>query len=256
VLRLVAVLLSLALSNSTQSAFAPTSIPKDAAAFAAMQSAIAAMGGAPPSDSIAVGTITTVAGSTTENGTVVFQTRGSDQTSEQIQTSSGFTSVYSQGRASLTASGSSSTLPVESAITTQCPYFLLPLLAASIANPDTAFKYVALETTNGSSVQHVQFWNTFSSIPDLQPLAEFSHRDLWLDATSGLPRRISFTRRPAGASGPSLRVDVMFSDYRNVGGLFYPYSIHVALNGTAWASISIQNVALNTGLTDNSFSIQ
>src|SRR5207244_9922593 len=53
-------------------------------ALAVLQGAFAAMGGSVPSDSTANGTVTTVAGSQTESGSVIILTRGTDQTSEQI----------------------------------------------------------------------------------------------------------------------------------------------------------------------------
>jgi len=209
-----------------------------------------------PSDSTATGTVTTVAGSLTETGTVTILTRGTNQSSEQIQTPSGFTSVYSQGRASRIIGGSFTKVSIESAVTSQSTYFPLPLLVAATANPDFSFKYIGLETLNGTPVRHVQFWNTFASISDLQPLANFSVRDVWLDSASGLPRRFSFTRRSAGGSSPGVVVDVVLSDYRNVTGVLYPFSIQVSLNGTPWATIAIQNVTLNSGLSDSSFPVQ
>src|SRR5262249_10593381 len=143
----------------------------------------------------------------------------------------------------------------ETAVTSQSAYFPLPLFAALAANPDTSVKYVGAETLNGSSAQHLQIWNTFASVPDLQPLAGQSMRDVWLDGTSGLPVKISFIRRPHGSDSANLRVEVFLSDYRSVSGFLYPFSIHVSLNGTPWATISIQGVTFNNGLDDSSFAI-
>jgi hypothetical protein len=233
-----------------------TPVQRDPQAVALLQTSVKAMGGTAPIDSLATGDIVTVAGSLNSTGTIRILTRGTDQTSEQIQTASSFTRVYSRGRASITAGGSLSTLPMESAVTTQSSCFPLPFLSAALANPDTAFKYIGLETLNGSSVQHIQFWNTFASIPDLQPLANLSHRDIWVDATSGLPQRVSFASRSSDGSGSSVPVDVLLSDYRNTNGILYPFSIQVSVNGTPWATISIQNVTLNSGLDDSSFLVQ
>src|SRR5437660_1887586 len=79
---------------------AATPIQRDAKALAVLQTAAATMGKSAPGDSTAVGTVTTIAGSLTETGTAKILTRGTTQTSEQIQTPHGFTVVYSSGQAS------------------------------------------------------------------------------------------------------------------------------------------------------------
>jgi hypothetical protein len=88
---LVSTLLFVSPSPPQQASPAPTSDPQ---AVAAIQQAAIAMGGSAPSDSTATGTITTVAGSPTENGTITILTRGTDQTSEQIQTPSRGTNMH------------------------------------------------------------------------------------------------------------------------------------------------------------------
>ena len=224
--------------------------------LALLQQAVAALGGSAPSDSTANGTITTVAGTQTENGTLVVLTRGTGQTSEQIGTRSGSTEVYSQGQASLIVGANLTALPLERAVTSQCPDFPLPLLAGALNNPDTAYKYVGLETLNSVSAHHIQFWNSFTSTAKLQSLANFSVRDIWIDPVSGLPQKLSYTRRDAGGAAPGITVDVFLSNYQNLGGVLYPFSIQKRLNGTPWATITIQSVTFNTGLTDADFPVR
>jgi hypothetical protein len=247
-------LLSLFSQSSTQQTV--TVVQRDPQAVALLQAAVGAMGGVVPTDSVATGNIVTVAGSLTSTGTIRILTRGSDQSYDEIQTSSVFALVYSRGRASSITGGSLTGLPIDLAITTQSVDFPLPLFAGALANSDTAFKYIGLETLNGTSIQHIQFWNTFASIPDLQSLASSSLRDVWVNTSSGLPLRVSFKRRSSNAPSQSTSVDVSLSDYRNINGVLYPFSIQVALNGTPWATITIQNVTLNNGLDDTSFPVQ
>jgi hypothetical protein len=235
---------------------APPTTASDPQALAILQQAVIAMGKAVPSDSTASGTITTVAGSLKEEGTIVILTRGTDETSEQIETTHGSTVIYSKGRASATIGSVNTLLPMERAVTSQCPDFPLPFLAGALNNPDTAYKYVGLETLNGATVQHVQFWNSFTSIPKLQPLAHFSVKDVWIDAGSGLPLKVSYVRHDAGGSTPGIAMEASYSDYRNLGGVLYPFSIQQSFNGTPWATIAIQSVTMNTGLTDSNFPVQ
>jgi hypothetical protein len=230
--------------------------PQDPQAIAVLQKSVTAMGTTVPSDSTATGTITTVAGSLTENGTITILTRGTDQTSEQIQTPHGSTLVYSQGQASSVTGSTPTPLTLERAVTSQSPFFPLALLAGALNSADTAYKYVGFETLNGTSVHHIQFWNSFASTSRLQSIAQFSIRDIWIDFQSGFPVKILYMRRDAGGSVPSFAMAVFFSDYRSVSGVLYPFSIQASFNGTPWATITIQNVILNTGLTDSNFPVQ
>ncbi len=229
--------------------------PQDPQAISVLQQSVAAMGTTVPSDSTATGTITTVAGSLTENGTITILSRGTNQTSEQILTPHGSTVVYSQGQASQLAGSTPSLLSNELSLSSQSPDFPLPLLSASLNNSDTAYKYIGLETLNGRSAHHVQIWNSYASTPGLQSLTSFTVRDVWLDAVSYLPQRLSYVQRAAGGSEPGISVDVFYSNYQNVVGTLYPFSILKSFNGTSSATITIQNVVLNTGLSDSNFPI-
>lgn len=256
-MRFAKLLFNLLLGVSMSATFAaPQSVPKDSQALAVLQQAVPAMGGTVPSDSTANGTVTTVAGSLTENGNIVILTRGADQTSEQTLTPHGSRVVYSRGQASQITGSNLTSLSLELAVASQCPDFPLPLLAGALNDSDFAFQYVGQETVNGVSVLHIRFWNSFASQPALQQLAEFSVRDLWVDATTGLPRKLAYSRREAQGAAPRIPVEVFYSNYRNVGGVLYPFLIQKSFNGTPWATVTISSVAFNTGLTDSDFPVQ
>lgn len=229
---------------------------RDSQAVALLQLAIAQMGGSVPKDSVATANIIIVAGSSTQNGSGKFSTRGIDQSSEEIITpDSDLTFVYSRDLAAEINGGTVQQSPLEIAATRHSPNFPLPLLANLIGNQDSALVYVGLETVGGLTYQHVRTWNTFTSKPDLQPLAEFSVRDFWFDSATGLPSRLSFNLRAGRGSPPRQPIDVTYDDYRKVGGILYPFTIHRSLNGTPWMTISIQQVQLNTGLSDVDFPV-
>jgi hypothetical protein len=71
-----------------------------------------------------------------------------------------------------------------------------------------------------------------------------------------LPQKISYTQRDAGGASPGIAVAGIFSDYRIINGVLYPFSIQKSFNGTPSATITIQTVTLNTGLTDANFPVQ
>jgi len=252
-----AALLLLLAVLSCGSAFSQQPPPRDPQALIVLQHAFAAMGATVPSDSVATGNITLVAGSKTESGTIHILTRGLDQTAEQIETPSGTRAVvYSRGRASEIEGASAKRPWLELVVTSQSPNFPLPLIAGALSNPDIALQYLGQETLDGLAVHHIRFWSAFSSSPKLQYLAEFSVKDLWVNASSGLPYRLQYNRRAARGSAPRIPIGVTFSDYRRVGSVVYPFLIQKSLNGTPWTTITIQNVSFNTGLSDTDFPIQ
>ncbi len=230
---------------------------RDPQAVALVQQAVAAIGGIAPADSVATGTVYLVAGSKADTGTIRILTRGMDQTAEEIVTPEGTRQVvYSREQAREAEGNSAKPLQLELAVTSQSACFPLPLLAAALNHADTGFQYLGQETLDGLAVHHIRFWNTFSSHPKLRHLAEFSMKDLWIDAATGLPRKLSFDRRAAGGAEPRIPVELFFSDYRNVSGVLYPFRIEKHFNGTPWANITINNVQLNAGLTDAAFPVE
>src|SRR5258708_18259388 len=78
----------------------PPPVKRDPQSLTVVQRALTAMGGTIPADSVATGTITIVAGSRTDNGTIRILTRGPDQSAEHIQLPGEIRSViYSRGQA-------------------------------------------------------------------------------------------------------------------------------------------------------------
>jgi len=229
---------------------------RDAQALAILQGAFAAMGGSVPSDSTANGTVTTVAGSRTETGSVTILTRGTNQASEQIQTPHGFTLVYSKGQASQVIDSVTTPLSSELASSSRSVAFPVPLIAAILNNPDYGFVYLGLESLNGLEVHHLQYWNSFNSQPKFQFLAPLTLTDIWIDTVSGLPQRISQIQRAGRGSEPRIQLDTYLSNYQKVSGVLYPFLIQKSLNGSPWMTFTIASVSFNTGLTDANFPVQ
>jgi hypothetical protein len=148
-------------------------------------------------------------------------------------------------------------LGAQLAITSQTADFPLPLLAGGLNQPDISLQYVGLESLDGTSAHHIHLSNTFASRSALQSLSRFSDQDIWIDAGSGLVRKVSFTMRAAAGQGaPSTLMEIEFSDYRAVNGVQYPFEIKKSMNGTPWTTITIQTVTFNNGLSDADFQVQ
>jgi hypothetical protein len=131
--------------------------------------------------------------------------------------------------------------------------FPLRFLAAALANPDESFQYIGPEPIGTQSTQHVRVRDTYASNSALQNLSDFTVYDIWIDSGTGLPVRISTVRRDGGGSSPGIALDVSYSNYQTVAGIAYPFTVQQSLNGTPWMTITIENVQLNTGLTDADF---
>jgi len=231
--------------------------PRDAQAVTVMAAAITKMGSTPPSDSTASGNLQLSAGSRVENGTLTILTRGMSETREQISVPSGqqlFT--FADGLSSENLNGAGVARSAEIAASSQSAMFPLPLFASAYVSDDVALSYVGAETLNGAPVTHIRFWYTQGGKSSLQYLAKLSQRDVWLDAVSGLPVRVAYTRRAGSGAVPSVAITLAFGDYRLVNGYLYPFQIKKYVNGTLWATITIQSVAFNTGLTAADFTLQ
>jgi hypothetical protein len=238
----------------------PTSastLVRDPQALALLQGAAAAMGKSTPSDSMATGTITTVAGPTMDTGTVKILTKGTAESAVQVQMASGsnWSIIYANGQANKVGGSGNISLSLEQAASSQSSFFLLPLISGILTNQDACYQYVGLEAINGTSAQHVRVWNSFNSTANMQFLSSFTTLDIWFDATSGLPSQVSFISRSGGGSTPKIPITVSYSNYQTVNGVLYPYQIQQTINGTLWATISIQSVIFNSGLSDSSFPV-
>jgi hypothetical protein len=241
------------LAQTPTASQAPT---RDPQAVARLQASAAAMAKASPADSVATGTVTLVAGSSTDQGTVRILTRGTAETAVEVQTSNtSWTVTYSSSKASRADGTTTKSLYLEQAASSRCVYFPYPVISDLLTNPDAAFTYVGQETSEQGTLQHIQAWNTFNSNPALRFLSEFTVVDIWLDEVSGLPRQISFIRRRGGGSAPRIPVTISYSNYRNAGGVLYPYLIEESVNGTVWATITIESVVFNSGLSDANFTV-
>jgi hypothetical protein len=231
-----------------------TTIQQDAQAIAILRKSIAAMGTTVPTDSSATGTVTIVEGSTAQSGPIQILTRGITQTIETLSLPDGQRSnIYSNGDAKEILGTQSQNPPLELIVTEQSVLFPIPFLTALVRNADESIRYIGRETLDGSPVQHIEVSNTFASKPRLKKLAPFSTTNIWFDASSGLPLKISYFRRAGGGAVPSVPVEVHLSNYTPVSGVLYPFQIQRSLNGTPWQTITIQNVSFGVGLADAQF---
>jgi hypothetical protein len=251
---------SLLISNSSlgtpQTPTTTTSAPvRDAQAVALLQQSVSVLG-VPPSDSTATGSVTTIAGSLTQQGAVTILTKGSTETSIQFQMpDSSWTVVFASGQANKVEGSQTTVYPLEHAASSQCLYFPLPFLSGILNNPDYSVEYIGKESLDSSTANHIVVQNTFNSSPTNQFLSSFTVADIWIDASSGLPLKIGMVRRYGGGSAPKIPISFSYSNYQIVSGVSYPFTIQEYVTETLWATTTIQSVAFNTGLSDSTFQV-
>jgi hypothetical protein len=239
----------------TPSTATSTAPKRDLQAVTLLQKSVSAMG-AMPSDSTATGSVTTIAGSLTQQGTVTILTRGSNETSIQFQMPNNpWTVVFANGQVNKLETSQTTVYPMELAASSQCLYFPLPFLSGILNNADYSIQYTGQETLGSSAANHIVVQNTFNSSPTFQFLSPFTAADIWIDASSALPVKIGMTRRDGGGSAPKIPISFVYSNYQTVSGVRYPFAIQEYITETLWATTTIQSVAFNTGLSDSTFQV-
>jgi hypothetical protein len=260
-IRVLALAASLLLISNTsvsglQTPTATSAAPqRDPQAVVLLQNSVSAMGSL-PSDSSASGNITIVAGSLTEQGTIHILTRGTSQTSVTVQAGVvNWSVIFSGGQSNRIEEGTTKALPLELSASSQSLHFPLPFVYNLLSNPDFSVQFVAQESLGTSTVNHIHVQNTFASQPLSQFLSEFTSADVWLDASTGLPAKISLARRLGGGSAPRIPISISYANYQSVSGVQYPFTIQEFITETLWGTTHIQSVSFNSGLTDTNFPI-
>jgi hypothetical protein len=255
---ILAILSAVPISLLAQQPQSPPAAPtRDQQAVAVLQQSVAAMGRTLPSDSVATGTVELIAGSADDTGTIRISTRGTDQSSESITIAGkNMSIVYSRGNSAQVIDGVKKQLPLELAVVSQSEAFPLVLVSRDLSDPKVAIQYIGIESIGSTRAHHIRTKYVGFTDARAQHLNEFSARDYWIDVDSGLLRQVSHISRPTKDTPPQFQFATTYGDYRSVGGILYPYSIIRTLNTIVIQKVIIQEVAVNTSLTDAEFSLR
>jgi len=113
------------------------------------------------------------------------------------------------------------------------------------------------ETRNGRQVEHISVsQNTPSQFPAGPPsFQHLTQLDFYLDSATFLPYAITYNIHPDDNALLDIPVEIDFSDYRPVSGAQIPFHIQKFLNNSLLLDLQVQNAAINSGLSVNTFSI-
>jgi hypothetical protein len=236
---------------------AQTVPPSDPQALSlAAQSLLAMTGGTPISDANLTGTAVWTAGSDQQTGTVTLLAKGFVESRVDLNLSGGTKSEIRNSNASPDEGNWIGPDSVVHAIAlhncfTDSSWFFPALgsLAAVATNPNVVLTYVGLE----SSLQHIHAYTYDAQLPDAQQL---SAMDFYLDPQTLLPQVVIFNEHPDDDQTVNIAVEVMFSDYRNVNGVTIAFHIQRFVNNSLMLDVQLASANINSGLSDNQFSVQ
>ena len=244
----------------TQVLAAQTSDPQALALIA--QSARALNNGTVLADATVTGTARWTVGGTHDSGTVTLKVKGSSQSRVDLSLSQARRiEVRSQpGTAPQGAwlhplAPSFSTAPHSFAahnLYSESQWFFPALTALTGAPASYVASYIGAETHNGVQVQHVRLVRGATA-----EVQRFSATDYYLDAHTLLPVAMRFITHPDNnAAGASVPIEIRYANYQAVNGVQVPYSIQKYLNDVLILDVTVQSVALNSGVADSEFMLQ
>lgn len=218
--------------------------------------------GHPISDVTLTGTGTRTAGSDVESGNVTLKALGPYQSRVDLVVSGGTLSDIFSLSASDAPQGfwigkDGTAHPMAEHNTLAGAVWFFPALSilSQASNPNYAVSYLGQETRQGVSVQHLRFvlQSPSASAAGDQILAQLSATDVYLASSSLLPVALAFNTHPDNDALTDVPVEADFSDYQAVNGVQVPFHIQKFLNGVLLLDLAVQNVTVNSGLTDSAF---
>jgi hypothetical protein len=260
-LAIVTSIFLLALSAYSQQA--PTPVTKDPTALGLATKSLAALTGtAQVADVTLTGTATRTAGSDVESGNVTLKALGTSDTRIDLVVSGGTRSEIRTSPSGvpqgqwLAPNGSFVNMAMHNCFTDAAWFFPALTVLSQTSDPNLMVTYVGQETRNENTVQHLHFAFKSTAQPSsiADPLPALSSTDIYLDATSLLPVAFAFNTHPDNNALTNIPVEVDFSNYEVVQGVQVPLHIQKFMNGSLFLDLTIQNVSVNSGLTDSAFS--
>jgi len=233
----------------------------DAQAVAlAAQSVAALTGGIPVADVTLNGTVTRIAGSDQQSGTVTLLAKGFSESRADLNLSGGNRSEIRNTNGNpnegnwIGPDGTVHPIALHNCFTDPSWFFpALGTLAAAAMNPNIVLTYVGLEVLGQSSVQHIHAHTYDSYFSDAQQLTAM---DFYLDPQTLLPLVITFNEHPDADSMTDIAVQVLFSDYRSANGATVPFHIQRFVNNTLILDIQLASSTINSGIADSIFTVQ
>lgn len=234
---------------------------RDPQAVAILQASYLALGGATqllPTRLSAVGTHTVFSGASSASYPIRLMALGADKIRWETDLPGGTVTSIIRGHGGWIQDTDGTTV-LSVADTVGQAVENLPLLAlANWANsPNTLVSFVSTESLDGAIVYHISL--TDSRDPNASPdsdsekiLRNVKRCDLYVNQQTNLLARLRYSEHP-GDWRRSIPVDLVFSDYRSVSGLLFPFVLTRYRSGQMSSQTQLQSVVLNPPVKDDLF---
>ncbi len=234
----------------------PAPIASSPQALALASQALSALTGSiQVNDVTLTGTGTRTAGSDVETGSVSLKALVSGESRLDLSVAGGTRSEIRNLSSNsapqgfwIELDGNVHSMATQNCVTDAAWFFPALSILSQLSNPNLVATYVGQETRNGAAVQHLHF------VVQTGLSQQLSAEDIYLDASSYLPVALTFNAHPDNNAGTNISVEIDFLNYQAANGIQVPLHIQKLLNGTLLFDLTIQNVTLNSGLTNAAFS--
>ena len=202
-----------------------------------------------------------IAGSTDENGTFTLRMLDSSGSRGDFSYPSG---TISEIRSSATragqwigADGTAHALASHDLFTEGAWFFPLTVIRHSLDTTHYQTTFVGAETLDGEAVQHFRYTRTSSGSPaTAAEIQDLSRTEIYLDATTYLPVRITFNDHPDRDARTYIPVEIRYSSYQPINGTQVPFEIQQYRNHALSLDLQVENATLNTSLAASLFNLQ
>jgi outer membrane lipoprotein-sorting protein len=192
------------------------------------------------------------------SGTVTFDFAAPDKSRVVIDAGGEVSTHVVNGKSAVaTAKGRSRRLPLQTMIHKRPEE--LPVLSevSNWNDPSFHVSYVGLESLDGRPVHHVKVQQPPRGTTRIhQDLSNLSAVDLYIDSESYLLLKRSRVVPGIQDYRQTLQVEETYADYRPAGKLLVPYSISFYIRGQKIMTVTIDSVAINSGLNAAEFEVQ
>lgn len=238
--------------------------PRDAQAVLVLQRSLAALAGTVPVNDVTLsGTVTRIAGSDNDSGTVTLKATAVGQGRIDLSLSSGQRSeVIDISQASPVGNWSgpdSEWHPIAGHNLLGDPSWFFPtfLIHRALSVPSYAISPMDAETMDGVAVQHLKIYQQYGSSPQQVALTQgLSQIDIYLNSSTLLPVAILFNAHPDDNALVNIPIQIKFSNYQAVQGASVPYHIQKYIQNGLVLDVTVTGVQVNNGLSATDFQAQ
>lgn len=241
-----------------------SSISKDPKALAVIQTSLASMGcsqALAASDSLATGTVQIYkADGTIETVPIVKKSMGTTLTRTELHRPSGTTvRILNNGQASrLRPDGSTRYLIRNNTVAERVQHIPCLSLLQETQNPIIDVQYVGSDTVNGDPVDEVALSRVSNEVDArATALMKAATRTVfYISRANGTVDKMQYQNIAENNTNISDPEEVLFSDYRSIGGTLVPFTQATYEEGTLRTVITFTSVAFNTGLSETEFTVR